>query len=134
MRANATKIKVNSTVKALNLILNEETDFDMAVLKKFKQLLSDNLPVISIHLLAHLNKPRLRIDHIFKCARALNQALQHIEMLKSNLVKFFRLHRKLNLILDAHNHEVKQLLHTCVVQFHDRAVRKLLKNHLRRVH
>jgi len=51
-----TEVQVDGAVKSLNLVLDEQAHFDVAILKEFVHLLADNLPVVSIHFFAHFDE------------------------------------------------------------------------------
>lgn len=55
-------------------------------------------------------------------------------MLHREMVDFLGLDRQLHLILYTHDHQIKKLLHTRIIQLHDRTVRQLLEDLLCRVH
>ena len=48
LRALATEVKVNRSVKALNLILNEERHLDVPVLKELVDLLTNDHEVVRL--------------------------------------------------------------------------------------
>ena len=48
LRADSTEVKVNSTVLALYLVLDEEGDFDVSVFEKLVHLLAKDLVVICL--------------------------------------------------------------------------------------
>lgn len=134
LRADATKVEVDGAIEALNLVLDEQANFDMAILEELVHLLTDDAPIVCVHFGAHLDESSLCIANILSGVSTFDELLECIQVLHREVVDFFWLHGQLNLVLDAHNHQVEQLLHTRIIQLHDRAVRKLLEDLLRRVH
>lgn len=68
LRADVAEVEVDCSIEALDLVLDEQADLDVTVLKELVHLLADNSPVICIHFPAHFDEPPLSvIDVLCRC-------------------------------------------------------------------
>ena len=76
LRSDIGKVKIDCAIKTLDLVLNEQTDLNVAVFKELVHLLTHNLPVVGIHFPAHFHKPTLSVCNILKSVGACDELLQ----------------------------------------------------------
>ena len=83
----------------------------MLVFEELVYLLSYDNIVVSREVAAHTVK--LLLSHLYErnIRRPRNQLLHRFQMLLSDVVYFLRLDHHLTLVLEGHQHEIKQCLH-----------------------
>ena len=89
LRANVAEIKIDRTIKALNLVLDEERHLDVAVLKELVHLLTNDCVVIGIETGTHLIESLFCGDDMLLGFCASDQLLHRFQMLVSNEHKLF---------------------------------------------
>ena len=102
--ASLTEVKVDSAIKALDLVLNEERDLDVTILKELVHLHANYLPIVCRAVITHLNERGLCIDNICFSFSAFDKRFDSLQVLLCDVEDFFWLHSHLDLVLDAHDH------------------------------
>lgn len=106
----------------------------MFFLKELENLLPCVNEIETCKVFSHFLEAGSRSVQILVSLAALNHLDHSVDVGQGNVKQLLGLAAGLHLALESHKHQIKQFLHTCGVQFHDRAVGQLLKDLLGTCH
>ena len=108
IRPDSCEIEVDCAVEALNAILNEEGDFDVAFVEEAVELLFDHAVVPGGELVRDLLELCCTNLHQLRCGRPLRHHLLHrLQMLQRHMHYLLRLTALQHLVLKSHQHQVE---------------------------
>ena len=111
---------MNYTIDALSLIADEQRYFCVFVLIELVDLCLQNLEIIRVELVDQQNEGCLGVhDELVRLSACVDHLSKLIKMLDSDVQHLLRIASLNHLLLDAHQHEIKQLGHRTLIQSHN---------------
>mmetsp|Transcript_69416 Transcript_69416/g.206801 ORF Transcript_69416/g.206801 Transcript_69416/m.206801 type:complete len:346 (+) Transcript_69416:183-1220(+) len=115
----------DAPVGVLCLVVKEEGDLDLAILEEAAEALPQGVEVPERHLaVGHLHLPNAFVHELGHLRGAGDEPLQNVQMVVRDVDDLLGHHAGYELVLEAHGHEVEELVHGGLVEPHDGGVRK----------
>ena len=116
---------MNSSIKGLNLVLNEKGNLDMLILVKLKHLLLYHMELVGVQLIYQQHEVCFAVfNQLVSFSPTVDHGAHDVQVLHRHMDHLFRVAGLHGLKLHSHQHQIKKFLHRPFIQSHDAGVCK----------